>query len=76
MFSSGKLRDLEDELAASHKKYTELQKQNAKLQSDLTKKESLIDAQVNFLFHNNVLQIPGVFYHSLVMKSYHLFQFN
>ncbi len=61
MFSSGKLRDLEDELAASHKKYTELQKQNAKLQSDLTKKESLIDAQVNFLFHNNVLQIPGVF---------------
>ena len=50
MFSSGKLRDLEDELAASHKKYTELQKQNAKLQSDLTKKESLIDAQVIFCF--------------------------
>lgn len=36
---------MEDELSASHKKNNELVKANAKLQSDLTKKESLINAQ-------------------------------
>ena len=36
---------MEDELAASHSKYNNLVKENAKLQSDLTKKDSLLNAQ-------------------------------
>lgn len=43
--STRKQRDLEDELQAMVKKANDLQKANAKLQSELQQKENLISAQ-------------------------------
>ena len=45
MYRTRKQRDLEDELQALVKKSNELQKANAKLQSELQQKENLISAQ-------------------------------
>ena len=52
--STRKQRDLEDELQAMVKKANDLQKANAKLQSELQQKENLISAQgikvIQFIF--------------------------
>ncbi len=67
MYRTRKQRDLEDDLQAMVKKSNELQKANAKLQSELQQKENLISAQG--IDHYNLLLFSHINSHLFLITG-------